>query len=69
MNDMYREGARLYDASDKCPHCPDGGLIGFASDFHKMGEHKIRACVRCLTIYDHEHPQGPLSVNPAPREP
>lgn len=64
MTDTYREGARCFDPEDKCPKCIDGGRVVFGSDFHKMGEHKIRACAACATVYDHDHPQGPLTVHP-----
>lgn len=63
MKDDYREGARSGDPLDKCPACPDGGRVLFASDFHKMGEHKIRCCANCGKCYDHDHEQGPFTVH------
>jgi hypothetical protein len=53
--------ARSGHPSDVCPACSAGGCI-FASDFKKLGAHRIRACASYGKVTDNGKPLSDLDV-------
>jgi hypothetical protein len=58
---VWNGKARSGHPTDVCPECGTPGCI-FASDFKKMGPHKIRACAACGKVTDKGGPVSDLDV-------
>ena len=61
MTDSWREGARSFDAGDRCPGC--NGVVMFASDFKKLGKQSIRVCNGpCKAVFHNGEKVSDLAV-------